>query len=105
MRHCFLNFSSNQGTFRKAKWQSASKCPLSHGTLKTRIASRILTPTGGTREGKGLGCRELGGERGGIGALNSGFFGPAVRHLGFRAKMALRGLRRRIVRLEGVFGG
>jgi hypothetical protein len=31
--------------------------------------------------------------------------GPAVRHLGFRAKMALRKLRRRIVRLEEVFGG
>jgi len=52
-----------------------------------------------------LGCRESGGERGGIGVLNNGFFGPVVRHLGFRAKMALRGLRRRIVRLEGVFGG
>lgn len=54
-----------------------------------------------TREGKGLGCRGSGGERGGTGTLNNGFFGLAVRRLGFRVKMALRELRRQIVRLEG----
>jgi hypothetical protein len=41
----------------------------------------------GIREGKGLGCRESGGERGDTGMLNTGFFGPAVRRLGFGAKM------------------
>ena len=32
----------------KAKWQLSSKCPSSYSTLKTSIASQILTTTGAT---------------------------------------------------------
>jgi hypothetical protein len=41
-----LYCSSDQGTFKKAKWKLGSRCPSSHSTLKTSIASRILTTTG-----------------------------------------------------------
>jgi len=46
--HCFLDCSSDQGTIMKAKWQLSSKCPSSYSTLKTSIASQILTTTGAT---------------------------------------------------------
>jgi hypothetical protein len=45
--HCFLDCSSDQGTIIKAKWQLSSKCPSSYSILKTSIASRIRTTTGG----------------------------------------------------------
>jgi hypothetical protein len=45
--HCFLDCSLDQGTIIKAKWQLSSKCPSSYSTLKTSIASRIRTTTGG----------------------------------------------------------
>jgi hypothetical protein len=45
--HCFLDCSSDQRTIIKAKWQLSSKCPSSYSTLKTSIASRIRTTTGG----------------------------------------------------------
>jgi hypothetical protein len=41
---------------------------------------------------------------GGTGTTYNGLFGPAVRRLGLRVKMARRELRRRVVRLKGVFG-
>jgi len=44
--HSFSDCSSDQGTFKKAKWQLGPNCPSSYSTLKTSIASRILTPTG-----------------------------------------------------------
>jgi hypothetical protein len=44
--HYFSDCSSDQGTFKKAKWQLCSKCPSSYSTLKTSIASRILTSAG-----------------------------------------------------------
>ena len=46
--HYFSDCSSDQGTFKKAKWQLDSKCPSSHSTLKRSFASRILTTTGAT---------------------------------------------------------
>jgi hypothetical protein len=45
--HCFLDCSWDHGTIIKAKWQLSSECPSSYSTLKTSIASRILTTTGG----------------------------------------------------------
>jgi hypothetical protein len=44
--HCFLDYSSDQGTIIKAKWQLSSICPSSYSTLQTSIASRIRTTTG-----------------------------------------------------------
>jgi hypothetical protein len=44
--HYFSDCSSDQGTFKKAKWQLGSKCPSSYSTLKASIASQILTTTG-----------------------------------------------------------
>ena len=44
--HYFSDCSLDQGTFKNTKWQSGSKCPSSHSTLKTIIASWILIPTG-----------------------------------------------------------
>ena len=44
--HYFSDDSSDQGTFKKAKWQLGSKCPSDNSTLKTSIASPILTPIG-----------------------------------------------------------
>jgi hypothetical protein len=38
--------NSDQGTFKKAKWQLGSECPSSYSTLKPSIASQILTTTG-----------------------------------------------------------
>lgn len=48
--HYFSDFPSDQGTFKKVKWQLGSKCPLSHGTLKGSIAPQILTTTGEWRK-------------------------------------------------------
>jgi hypothetical protein len=45
--HYFSDCSLDQGIFKKVKWQLGSKCPSRYSTLKTSIASRILTPTGG----------------------------------------------------------
>ena len=45
--HYFSVCSSDQGTFKNAKWQLGPKCPSDNSTLKTSIAPRILTPTGG----------------------------------------------------------
>jgi hypothetical protein len=45
--HYFSDCFPDQGTFKKANWQLGSKCSSSYSTLKTSIASRILTPTGG----------------------------------------------------------
>jgi hypothetical protein len=47
--HYFIDYSLDQGIFNKAKWQLSFKCSSSHSTLKTSIASRILTPTGGSK--------------------------------------------------------
>jgi len=47
--HYCSGFALDQGIFKKAKWQLGSKCPSSYSTLKTSIASRILTPTGAMR--------------------------------------------------------
>ena len=44
--HYFSDCSSDQGTYKKAKWQLGSKCPSSYSTLKASIASQILTTTG-----------------------------------------------------------
>jgi len=44
--HYFSDCSSDQGTFKKAKRQSGSKCSSDNSTLKTSFVSRILTPTG-----------------------------------------------------------
>jgi hypothetical protein len=46
MSHYFSDCSSDQGTFKKAKWQLGSKCPSTYSTLKASIASQILTTTG-----------------------------------------------------------
>jgi hypothetical protein len=48
MSHYFMDCSSDQGTFKKAKWQLGFKCPSSCSTLKASVASKILTTTGGS---------------------------------------------------------
>jgi hypothetical protein len=48
MSYYFQIVPSDQGTFKKAKWQSGSKCSSSYSTLKASIASPILIITGGS---------------------------------------------------------
>ena len=44
--HYFSDCPSDQGTFKKAKWQLGSKCSSSYTTLNASIAFQILIITG-----------------------------------------------------------